>query len=76
MIVYVCIFTDGLGKQELCGCDDGLVKQGYYCGDDFANGLGRLVQFLVYGLVKQGSQCIRFLILLLNQFGRFSLKQN
>ena len=57
MTVCVCIFADGLVKQELCGCDDGLVKQGYYCSDDFADGLVRLVQFLVNGLVKQGSLC-------------------
>ena len=57
MIVCVCIFADGLAKQELYGCDNGLVKHVYHCGVDFADGLLRLVQFLVDGLVKQGSLC-------------------
>ena len=36
------------------GCDDGLVRHVYICDVDFADGLVRLVQFLVDGLVKQG----------------------
>ena len=38
-----------LQKQELCGCNDGLVKQEYYCGADFADGLVALVMIFLLG---------------------------
>ena len=68
---YICGFEvytgDASGRskgnaQELQGC----IKNFLHCP--------KFVRFST--VVGHGSSCIRFLILLLNQFGRFSLKQN
>ena len=53
----VSVFLLMVLQDSNYGCDGGLVRHVYLCGIDFADGLVRLVQFPVDGLVKQGSLC-------------------